>query len=246
MQHLDDSVAFRTCIFGGVETGSQIAAKPCDQRIGPEILLHHQIGRASRLETGYPREQQFMQDVLSDPDRGIGPDAVEISLRRDVIRMNGADVAEVVGAGVGSGQIQSPLVDIDRPYAGVRRGHAERQRYWSPPASHVEDVALRRWLRNVAQQNGGPQIQPGGGEDPMGDLHGHGMALQTEAKLVANIARGGDGGEVLVRFPAGRGVLYALILSHCASIHDMASVVPGPGHDPNPGRTRRRRRSYVV
>ncbi len=70
-----------------------------------------------------------------------------------------------------AGQLQRPLVDVDRPHRRPGRVQRHRQRERSPAAAEVEQVALGRRRGRLAQQHPGAEVDVAAAEDPGGRHH---------------------------------------------------------------------------
>src|SRR5450631_2057014 len=74
--------------------GFELGRKPPLQRVGAEILLDDQVCRAAWCQTGQPPQEQLVQGGFADPDRRVGPDAVEPDVGRHLVRGHGMELAD--------------------------------------------------------------------------------------------------------------------------------------------------------
>ncbi len=93
--------------------------EPRNQRIGTEILLHHQIGGTARVKPRQPRHQQLCRASL--PTRIGGFDQIRSNVRTagtcsEPAVLGGMDIAHAVQLGVAAGQLKRAFVHIQRPH----------------------------------------------------------------------------------------------------------------------------------
>ena len=139
-------------------------------------------GRGRRRRAGQPGPSRSWSAAF--PTRTGGFDHRPRS-RTPAGTSSGADrphVAEPGGRGVGPGQLERPLVDVDRPHGGARRPGRQRQRHRAVAAAEVDQVAGRA-AAGGQQQHLGAGIDPAGREHAPVGAQGEGHVGQVEAHL---------------------------------------------------------------
>ena len=93
---------------------------PALQAVRAEVALHDEVGHPAGGQPGQPGAQQLVERRLADPDRRVGPDQVEPQVVRDAVGGGRAHAVESQRLGVAAGEVERPLVDVERPHGGRR------------------------------------------------------------------------------------------------------------------------------
>ena len=175
------------CRGGAVhaEAGGEGCGEPALQRIGAEVAGDDEPGVRALVQSGDPALEHAVEFVLADTDRGVRADGPEGDVLGNIIGGHSVDIREAEVLRVAADEIEGALVDIDSPHRGVWRRECQRDRYRSPAASEVEEVAAGGRRRRVAQQHSGARIQSIRAEHSAGRRHvdvatGHGDSNGAE------------------------------------------------------------------
>ena len=132
-----------------------LLVQPSLQRVGTEVLLHHQHGGSRLVEASQPPGQELAQGRLADADGRVRPDRRESHVLWHLARRPDPHVADTVAPGVVLGQMPCTLVGVDGPDGRTRCPKRQRECQRTRPAAEVEQIAgLRRWRRLPEQECG--------------------------------------------------------------------------------------------
>ena len=128
----------------------------------------------------------------------VGPDDVERDLVRNRVRTASPHARALERDRVAPQQIQRAFVDVDGPDPRCWRPQCERERDRSPSAPEVQQVALRRWRRDLGQQHRGPTVDAPGLKIPDATVTTRSCAREDDPSLAQLRRHGRRGAEVVL------------------------------------------------
>ena len=176
----------------------------------PRLRLHDEVGHAGGGEPGEPGAQQRRG---APPCR---PGSAGWTRSRSNRRSSGMPSAVVActpsspsAVGVAAGEVEGPLVDVERPHGGPGRAQGQGERDRPPTTAEVEEGAGGRRRGSLVEEHHGALVEPSGREDARGHLDLHLAAGEAHPQPTALVGAGRGGREVVVVLAHRRDTLAA-------------------------------------
>ncbi len=120
----------------------ELRGDPLLQRVGAEVLRHHQVRLAAGRETRQPQPQHAVQRLLADPDRRVREQQAESQPDGYRFGLGHLQLVEPEPRRVHGRQLARACIHVDGPDLTVLLGQRRREGDRPPTATEVEHRAL--------------------------------------------------------------------------------------------------------